>query len=41
MKVKVMVVEKEKGRIVVEVNSYVGEEIVFFGYFDMYCLKYL
>ncbi|MCI3988058.1 transcription factor FapR, partial [Bacillus vallismortis] len=29
----------EKGRTVVEVNSYVGEEIVFSGQFDMYRSK--
>ncbi|AEP86575.1 transcription factor FapR [Bacillus spizizenii] len=39
-KAKVTAVEKEKGRTVVEVNSYVGEEIVFSGHFDMYRSKH-
>ncbi|MEC2200283.1 transcription factor FapR [Bacillus subtilis] len=39
-KAKVTAVEKEKGRTVVEVNSYVGEEIVFSGRFDMYRSKH-
>ncbi len=38
-KAKVTAVEKEKGRTVVEVNSYVGEEVVFSGSFDMYRSK--
>jgi acyl-coenzyme A thioesterase PaaI-like protein len=38
-KAKVTAVEKEKGRTVVEVNSYVGEEVVFSGDFDMYRSK--
>ncbi|MBY8912228.1 transcription factor FapR [Bacillus sp. YC2] len=39
-KAKVTAVEKEKGRTVVEVNSYVGEEVVFSGDFDMYRSKH-
>ncbi|UTL74324.1 transcription factor FapR [Bacillus halotolerans] len=39
-KAKVTAVEKDKGRTVVEVNSYVAEEIVFSGRFDMYRSKH-
>lgn len=38
-KAKVASHDKEKGRTVVEVNSYVGEEVVFSGDFVMYRSK--